>query len=248
MTIQISCIIPLSPAELKWSSLCSSLLFLPKGSEIIFVRPTRLKASEHGRLFLLKKYFRVYWVSSKKGRAAQMNAGAKLAKGKFLWFLHADSVFTPRAVKSLINNLYRFPNEIHYFDLSFGESASGFTKLNAWGANLRSQYLGLPFGDQGLCLAKKTFEKLGGFNQACTYGEDHLFIWEAKRFGVTAQCTGEEIVSSDRKYHQQGWLKTSITHIYLTCKQAAPNAIQLGTKRINQVLRLERARTNFGPQ
>ena len=232
MAIQISCVVPLSPTETKWAQLCSSLLFLPRGSEVIFVRPTRLKANEEGRLFLLKKYHKVSWVSCKKGRAAQMNMGAKLAKGKFLWFLHADSVFSPRAVKSLIQNLDRFPERIHFFNLSFGHKTSGLTKLNELGANLRSKHLGIPFGDQGLCFSKKIFEKVGGFNQACKYGEDHLFIWEAKRHGISVFSTGEDITTSDRKYHQEGWLKTSLNHVYLTCKQALPNAIQLGTKKL----------------
>lgn len=234
MTIQISCVVPLSPTETKWGQLCSSLLFLPRGSELFFVRPTRLKPCEEGRLFLLKKYHKVRWISCKKGRAAQMNMGAKLATGKFLWFLHADSNFTPRAVRSLIAALERFPEHIHYFNLSFGVNSSSLTKLNEVGANLRSQHLGIPFGDQGLCFSKKIFEKVGGFNQACTYGEDHLFIWEARRLGVLVKSTGEDIVSSDRKYQKDGWFKTSFTHIYLTCKQAVPNAIQLGRKRINQ--------------
>ncbi|NRA44371.1 MAG: glycosyltransferase [Oligoflexales bacterium] len=248
MTIHISCIVPLAPMEAKWGQLCSSLLFLPRGSEVIFVRPTRLKASEEGRLFLLKKYHRVSWLSCKKGRAAQMNMGAKHAKGKFLWFLHADSIFSPRAVKSLIQNLDRHSDQIHFFNLSFGQDTSGLTKLNEVGANLRSQHLGIPFGDQGLCFSKKIFEGLGGFNQACSYGEDHLFIWEAKRQGVEVHSTGEDIITSDRKYHKEGWLKTSFNHIYLTCKQAFPNAIQLGTKKINQAIRLERAKTNLSSQ
>ena len=248
MTIHISCIVPLSPTEMKWGQLCSSLLFLPRGSEVIFVRPTRLKPPENGRLFLLKKYYRVSWLSCKKGRAVQMNMGAKFASGNFLWFLHADSYFTPRAVKALIQNIEQFPEQIHFFNLSFGSESSRLTRLNEVGANWRSQYLGIPFGDQGLCFSKKIFEKLGGFNQACTYGEDHLFIWEAKRFGIIVHSTGEVIVSSDRKYHKEGWLKTSFTHIYLTCKQALPNAIQLSTKRINHALGLQRAGTNLGSQ
>ena len=50
-------------------------------------------------------------------------------------------------------------------------------QLNAAGANLRSRWLGLPFGDQGLVLPRASFERLGGFDPALRYGEDHALVW-----------------------------------------------------------------------
>lgn len=106
----------------------------------------------------------------------QMNFGAKNATRRFLWLLHADSRVDSIAVTLLQEALVDPLPGVYYFDLAFRADGPRLMCLNAWGANLRSRYLGLPFGDQGLCLSRETFQKLGRFDETAPYGEDHLLI------------------------------------------------------------------------
>ncbi|MEZ5814266.1 MAG: glycosyl transferase family 2 [Alphaproteobacteria bacterium] len=153
-------------------------------------------------------------VSSEGGRAASLNAGAAQARGEFLWFLHADSRVTQENMAILERCLKREPGALHYFFLSFGY---GCVALNAWGANVRSALFGLPYGDQGLCLSKENFERLGGFPES-EYGEDLLFVRKAKKAGVLLRIVPSKLRSSGRKYHKQGWLKTTLVHQWMLFK------------------------------
>ena len=228
----ISVIIPLSNNENDWKFLCSPLLFLPKKSEIIFIRKRNASVQELSQLDLVERMHTVHWISAKKNdsRAVQMNEGAKFSSGDYLWFLHADSYFDFIAVKALLRAIRDHPNDLLYFNLKF-KSQGLLTRLNSMGANLRSKYLKIPFGDQGFCLSKKKFIELGGYNLKCSYGEDHLFVWTARLNGVEIRSVEEVLMSSDRKYLIHGWLKTSLTHIALTTKQAFPFVIVLFGKK-----------------
>ena len=145
-------------------------------------------------------------VSSEGGRAQSLNVGAGKAQREFLWFLHADSRVTAENMQILQRCLKREPTAAHYFFLNFG---FGLHAFNAWGANVRSVFFGLPYGDQGLCLSKENFEKLGGYPEA-TCGEDLLFVRKAKKAGVPLRYVPSKLRSSARQYYEQGWLKLTI--------------------------------------
>ncbi len=145
-------------------------------------------------------------ISSEGSRAQSLNGGAAKAQREFLWFLHADSRVTQENIDILKRCLKREPTAAHYFFLSFG---FGLHAFNAWGANVRSVLLGLPYGDQGLCLSKENFKKLGGYPEA-VYGEDLLFVRKAREAGITLGVVPSKLRSSPRKYYEQGWLKLTI--------------------------------------
>lgn len=221
-----SVIIPLSPEEQAWKNLCSLLLCLPEDCEVIFVRPTKLTKQEKGYLHLLQKKMQVNWLISGLGRAIQMNHGAKHAQCDVLWFLHADSFFSPNLIARLSDNLQDLNQKIYFFKLGFQNSSRErsyrLIDLNAWGANFRSRKLQMPFGDQGLCMAKELFMGLGMFDENCLIGEDNKFIWLAKKRGVSLKEIDATIYTSQRKYQEKGWLRTSVSHLYYTVKQGAP--------------------------
>ena len=107
-----------------------------------------------------------------------------------------------------------------YFDLAFAAGGPWQMPLTAAGTWLRSHLFGLPFGDQGFCLRRASFMRLGGFDEAATCGEDHFFVWAAKRQGLALRCTGRSIATSARKYAANGWWATTWTHLCLTLQQA----------------------------
>ena len=232
----ISVIVPLANDDESWTSLVTHLHFLPPSSEIIFVRQNEPTLADLSKSNPLKQKYFVHWMSSSlgNGRAAQMNEGALHASGEFLWFLHADSTFAQEGVDSLLQKINGNSHELFYFKLGY-RSAYWLAQLNVLGANVRSIVFGIPFGDQGFCLAKKTFHELGGYDHSCPYGEDHDFIWRARLKGVTLKNVGSTLYSSDRKYIHNGWLRTSVLHIFLTFKQASPYAIALLVKKMKRI-------------
>ena len=127
-------------------------------------------------------------------RAKALNSGAAVAKNSILWFIHLDSDL------SLIQqtDLDKIDDEkINTFFLQFDNEKF---KLNAKGANFRTKYLGLPFGDQSLIIHKKLFNFIGEFTIGLHEGEDHEFIWKAKSVGIKINVLENYIISSAAKY------------------------------------------------
>ncbi len=161
-----------------------------------------------------------------------MNDAARAANGAFLWFLHADSRLPKGSVAALVNALIRWPKDLHYFDLHFHDGPR-WLRMNEFGVSLRCRLFGLPFGDQGFCIAREVFERLGGFDEQAAYGEDHLFVWKARRHGVRLHRVNGSLLTSGRKYAEHGWLRTTCQHVRLTLAQA--------------LLELLRSRSDRGP-
>jgi GT2 family glycosyltransferase len=67
---------------------------------------------------------------------------------------------------------------------------------------------------------REVFERLGGFDPSHAYGEDHAFVWAARRAGVPVVAAGAPLYSSARKYAEHGWLRTTARHGWLTAVQA----------------------------
>jgi GT2 family glycosyltransferase len=169
----------------------------------------------------------IRWSATTAGRARQMNHGAKLSTKPFLWFLHADSGISVDAVLALQRALDLHPHALHYFDLAFHDDGPSLVRLNAFGARVRSRCLGLPFGDQGLCISRDTFQRLGRFDETAAYGEDHLLVWAAHRHRVRLRRVEATITTSARKYRDDGWLATTLGHGWRTWRQATPQFVRL---------------------
>ncbi len=161
---------------------------------------------------------------SAAGRARQQNAGAEAATRDWLWFLHADTRLTPEALPALAAFLARDEPALGWFRLQFAEEGARALRLrmrwNAAGANWRSRAFGLPFGDQGLVLRRSDFARLGGFDTALAYGEDHALVWAARRAGLPLRAIDAALVTSPRKYAERGWAATTLRHLRLTAVQA----------------------------
>lgn len=229
---QISVVIPVLDGEDHWKTLISDLASFPDSSEFLFVSNGEQPAGFSELVRQCQLAGRSQWQQASKGRAVQMNRGASLACLSYLLFLHADSRLTETGVQRLIRSSKSTPDALHYFNLKFQDQSFFLMQLNTWGVYFRSHVLGIPFGDQGLCLSRTLFQELGGFDETASYGEDHLLVWKARRKGVRLQCTGAEIKTSARKYQQQGWLKITVKHLWLTLRQAAPQFFLLIKERI----------------
>src|SRR5574343_62712 len=108
--MEISIIIPFSSQEDQLPELLKDLENIEKNLEIILVGECDT---------FIPKDFKNCFVKSSSGRAAQMNKGAEVAKGKFLWFLHADSRITPQDFELFSQTQTFYPDGLTYFNLRF---------------------------------------------------------------------------------------------------------------------------------
>jgi hypothetical protein len=207
-------IVPLAPGEAAWLGLLESI---PASFELLASGPERPAGLPS----------RCQWVDAPLGRARQMNEAARRAGGRHLWFLHADTRLGPRSVEALERSLRAAPDALHWFDLEFLPDGPPWMRLNAWGAGFRSRVLGMPFGDQGLCVLKARFLELGGFPEGAAYGEDHLFVWRARARGVRLNRVGAPLRTSARRYRERGWLRATAWTMAATARQAVPQALAL---------------------
>ena len=138
-------------------------------------------------------------------RAKALNAGARAANNSLLWFVHLDSDL------SLIDpsDFEKIDQEkVNTFLLKFNDEK---LKLNAKGANFRTKYLGLPFGDQSFIIHKQLFNFIGEYTVGLYEGEDHEFVWKAKKIGIKINIIENFIISSNEKYISKPISQTLIT-------------------------------------
>ena len=223
MLPDVSVIVPIAAGETAWPDLLKNLAEVaPACREILLAGPAAPNADDLAACRRALGSTAVAWLETPLGRARQMNKAALQASGRFLWFLHADSRLDRRGVAKLARALAAAPEALHYFDLAFEGRRFSLMTLNQIGVWFRCHGLGLPFGDQGLCLARKVFFEVGAFDESAPYGEDHLLVWQARRAGKELRCTGGRLWTSPRKYRERGWLKTTLRHQFLTYRQALP--------------------------
>ncbi len=103
-------------------------------------------------------------IPAPRGRGAQLAAGAAAARGDWLLFLHADTCLESGWPQEVLAFLESPGNRSRAgaFRLAFDDSSAGARRVAAL-ANWRSRVLGLPYGDQGLLIAKAFYDELGGF-------------------------------------------------------------------------------------
>ncbi|WP_394974791.1 TIGR04283 family arsenosugar biosynthesis glycosyltransferase [uncultured Croceitalea sp.] len=145
--------------------------------------------------------FNITIISCKKGRARQLNYGAKKATGELLYFLHADT-FPPKGFDTLILNAFLNGAETGCFRMQF-DSKNPSLRFFAWLSRINHTLC--RGGDQSLFITKSLFSKNFGFNEDYMIYEDSEFIsrlYKETKFKILP----EKVVTSARKYHQKGWL------------------------------------------
>lgn len=138
-------------------------------------------------------------ISPKKGRSAQMNAGAAAAKSALLYFLHADSI-PPEGFAADILNAVEKGYSSGCYRLQF-DHAHWFLKANCWFT--RFDVNAIRFGDQSLFVTKVVFEKAGGFCEAHIVMEDQEIIRRIRRHG-RFKVMKRAVTTSARKYLDNG--------------------------------------------
>ncbi|MCL2367225.1 MAG: TIGR04283 family arsenosugar biosynthesis glycosyltransferase [Oscillospiraceae bacterium] len=142
-----------------------------------------------------------------KGRANQMNYGAKYAKGDILWFLHADSI-PPADAPEQIMDIIDKGHSAGCFHVRF-DSNHPLMLYNSFMSNLRVSIRKIAFGDQGIFVRKTLFEDLGGY-APIPLMEDYKLSLDIRNSGFSLPLLKGTISTSDRRYLVGGRLRTMI--------------------------------------
>jgi len=146
-------------------------------------------------------------VKSVAGRAVQMQAGAAIAKGNILWFLHADTVAHRQADQLIIDAVMNTGRLWGRFDVRFPDGGP-LLKGIAFMMNMRSRLTGIATGDQGIFVLRPLFECVSGF-PPIPLMEDIALSRTLKRYSRPAALR-DTVASSARRWNNHGVIGTVI--------------------------------------
>jgi rSAM/selenodomain-associated transferase 2 len=144
-------------------------------------------------------------ISSRRGRSRQMNAGANLASGDILLFLHVDTFLPKGATQWIINGLKRKGKNWGRFDVRLS-GKHYFLRIVEHLMNFRSRATGIATGDQAIFVRREVFEAVGGFPDIDLM-EDIALSKILKRYGRPL-CLRQRVVTSSRRWEKNGVLCT----------------------------------------
>lgn len=200
-------------------------IIIPTYNEAQHIKQTVMKLRQHGGLSVVeimvvdggsqdntlaeaKAAGAIVLTSPQKGRAAQMNFGAKHAKGEILYFVHAD-VSVPASYVTDIQESLTSGHELGCYQYQF-DSPKFMLKINAYFT--RFSFLFCRGGDQTLYITRGLFDQLGGFEERFVIMEDYDILIRATRLARLKIIPKNAIVSA-RKYENNAWLRVQLANL-----------------------------------
>jgi rSAM/selenodomain-associated transferase 2 len=153
-----------------------------------------------------------------RGRAAQMNYGAAHASGDVLLFLHADCSLEAGALAAAQTCLHRRGVAAGCFRMTVTADGLAYRLVDAC-ATARVRLTGLIYGDQGLYVERRRFERIGGF-PPLRLMEDVFFSKMLRREGRMVVAP-HRIFVSPRRWQRQGMVRQTLRNWTLTALAAA---------------------------
>ena len=138
------------------------------------------------------------------GRARQMNAGAGMASGDVLWFVHADSRINAANRSSLLSALNEGASW-GWFDVELSGHQAGLRWVEKL-MNRRARLTNIATGDQALFVRRKLFDAVGGF-PVIELMEDVAISRRLKNSATPVVLT-PALQTSSRRWESHGILRT----------------------------------------
>jgi rSAM/selenodomain-associated transferase 2 len=202
----ISIIIPVFNEE---AAIERTLKSLPYGKdlEVIIV-----DGQSNDRTMDIVGQYPVKVITSPRGRAVQMNAGACAAKGNILLFLHADCVIAAEGLRIIAKQVL-----LNYVGGCFTHKIDSGKWIYRWiesSGNLRAELFKIFYGDQAIFVRRDIFEQIGGFDNVPLF-EDVLFSRQLRQLGKTIVLDSSATVLP-RRWEKRGIVKTTLMNILLS--------------------------------
>jgi rSAM/selenodomain-associated transferase 2 len=143
-------------------------------------------------------------ISSPKGRARQLNAGAARASGEVFLFLHADTRL-PENAEACLSKAHQNGVQWGRFDVRIEGSSALFPVISAC-MNRRSRWTGIATGDQAMFVRRELFEAVGGFPKQPLMEDVELSRRLRSRHWPI--CFRERVLTSGRRWETHGVWRT----------------------------------------
>ncbi len=151
-------------------------------------------------------------IAAPRGRGIQLAAGAGAASGDWLLFLHADCRLSPdwEAAVAAFLATSKAASRAGYFDFALddtGPAARRVERIVAW----RCRVMALPYGDQGLLIARSLYRAVGGFAPLPLMEDVDL----VRRLGRRRLARiGARCISSPRRYRREGYWRRPLRNLF----------------------------------
>ena len=146
-------------------------------------------------------------IVASRGRARQMNAGARASHGDAIAFVHADTVVPPTFAADIASALADSAVVGGRFDVKLDDDALPYRIIGAM-ISLRSRLSRTGTGDQAIFVRRAVFDRLGSFPQL-ELCEDLEFSRRLKRAGRVA-CLRARVTTSARRWNRDGVVRTVV--------------------------------------
>lgn len=148
-------------------------------------------------------------VTAPRGRGGQLAAGLAAASAPWLLLLHADTRLGPGWAEAAAAHIAAAPDRAGYFRLRLDDDAPAARRLEravAW----RCRVLGLPYGDQGLLIARALLDAVGGM-RPLPLMEDVDLVRRLGRARLAALPA--DALTSAVRYRREGYLGRSARNL-----------------------------------
>jgi rSAM/selenodomain-associated transferase 2 len=150
------------------------------------------------------------------GRGGQLMRGVAASEGEWLLILHADTHLAPGWAAAVLAHLREQPGAAGYFRLAFRTQGFAPRMVAGW-ANLRARLFGLPYGDQGLLVARALYDRVGGYPDIPLM--EDVAIARSLR-GQLARLNAT-VTTSAARYVARGWLRRGARNLITLARYQA---------------------------
>ena len=147
-------------------------------------------------------------VAAPRGRGGQIAAGIAAARGSWLLVLHADTKLAPGWAEAVAAAMGE-PGRAHYFRFALDDASRPARRLQ-WAVALRCRWFGLPYGDQGLLIARPLLDAVGGMRPMPLMEDVDLVLRIGKR---RLALMPVDAVTSAERWRRGGWWRTSARNV-----------------------------------
>ena len=147
-------------------------------------------------------------------RSRQLNEGARLARGQYFWFIHADTFPPPDwpiHLRAATQQL--FPS---CFSIIFAQQEQSWW-LRRYAAGSRFNLMAFRFGDQSLFVSASLFHSSGGYNEEMYLMEGHSLACQLKRIAGGFYLLPAKVTTSARRYFRHGVIYTQLIFVLIFC-------------------------------
>ena len=147
-------------------------------------------------------------ITGESGRGGQLARGVAAAKSDWVLLLHADTQLAEGWDAAAYAHIANHPDQAAWFRLRFRAKGLG-PWIVAGGANLRSRFLGLPYGDQGLLVSRAVLQSVGGVPELPLM-EDVALARALKGRLRALDC---DAFTSAARYQRDGWVRRTVGNL-----------------------------------